>query len=75
MLSEGFVMQAFLGMILGAVLVIGGVYIFDSIQTSKVANGPEAQTNRTIVNWDVVATDWQALKTRAHNDWVRISSK
>jgi hypothetical protein len=73
--SEGFVMQAFLGMILGAVLVIGGVYIFDSIQTSTVANGPEAQNNRTIVNWDVVATDWQALKTRAHNDWVRISSK
>jgi hypothetical protein len=68
-------MQAFLSMILGAVLVIGGVYIYDSIQTSTVANGLEAQNNRTIVNWDVVATDWQALKTRAHDDWVRISSK
>jgi hypothetical protein len=68
-------MQAFLSMILGAVLVIGGVYIYDSIQTSTVANGSEAQNNRTIVNWDVVATDWQALKTRAHDDWVRISSK
>lgn len=68
-------MQAFLSMILGAVLVIGGVYIYDSIQTSTVANGPDAQNTRTIVNWDVVATDWQALKVRAHNDWVRISSK
>jgi hypothetical protein len=73
--SEGFDMQAFLGIILGAVLVIGGVYTYDSIRTSTVASGPEAQNNRTIVNWDVVANDWQALKTRAHNDWIRISSK
>ena len=68
-------MQAFLSMILGAVLVIGGVYIYDSIQTSTVANGPVAQTGRTIVNWDVAAADWDKLKTRAHEDWVRISSK
>jgi len=34
-----------------------------------------AQANRTIVNWDVVAADWHALKTRAHEDWVRISSR
>ena len=68
-------MQSFLGMILGAVLVIGGAYIYDSIQTSTVANGPEAQHHQTLVNWDVVATDWQALKIRAHDDWVRISSR
>ena len=68
-------MQSILGMILGAVLVIGGAYVFDSIRTSTIASGPDAQTNRTIVNWDVVASDWQALKIRAHDDWVRISSK
>jgi hypothetical protein len=45
------------------------------MQTSAVANGQTAQTNRTLVNWDVVADDWHALKTRAHDDWVRISSK
>jgi len=27
------------------------------------------------VNWDVVANDWHALKTRAREDWVRISSR
>jgi hypothetical protein len=27
------------------------------------------------VNWDVAATDWHALKTRAHDDWIRLSSK
>jgi hypothetical protein len=68
-------MQTFLGMILGAVLLVLGVYVYDSVQTSTVANGPVAQTNRTIVNWDVVASDWNSLKTHAHDDWVRISSK
>ena len=68
-------MQTIFGMILGAVLLALGVYVADSFQTSSVANGDVAQTNKTIVNWDVVATDWHALKTRAHEDWVRISSR
>ena len=70
-------MQTFLGMILGALLLVAGVYLYDSMQTSTVANGNGqiSQSNRTIVNWDVAATDWHALKARAHDDWVRISSK
>jgi hypothetical protein len=72
---EDRVMQTFLGMILGALLLIVGVYIYDSMQTSSVANGQVAQNGRTIVNWDVAANDWNALKVRAHDDWVRISSK
>jgi cell division protein FtsL len=72
--QEGF-MRVFLGMILGALLLVAGVYIYDSMQTSTVANGQVAEGNRTIVNWDVAATDWHALKTRAHDDWVRLSSK
>ncbi len=68
-------MQTVLGMILGALLLGIGVYFHDAMQTSSVANGAVADNSRTIVNWDVVATDWDALKTRAHDDWVRISSK
>jgi hypothetical protein len=68
-------MRVFLGMILGALLLVAGVYSYDSMQTSTVANGQVAQANRTIVNWDVAATDWRALKTRAHDDWIRLSSK
>ena len=68
-------MQTFFGMILGALLLIAGVYVYDSMNTSSVANGQVAQNSRTIVNWDVAANDWNALKTRAHEDWVRISSK
>ena len=68
-------MRVFLGMILGALLLVAGVYTYDSMQTSTVANGQVAEANRTIVNWDVAATDWNALKTRAHDDWTRLSSK
>ncbi|HWX60375.1 hypothetical protein [Bradyrhizobium sp.] len=68
-------MRVFVGIILGMLLLVGAVFISDSMQTSAVANGQTAQTNRTLVNWDVVADDWHALKTRAHDDWVRISSK
>jgi hypothetical protein len=68
-------MRVFLGMILGALLLIAGVYLVDSMSTSSVANGQVAQANRTIVNWDVAATDWEALKLRTRQDWIRISSK
>ena len=68
-------MRTFIGMILGALLLVCGVYVYDSMQTSSVANGQVATANRTIVNWDVAATDWHALTTRAHDDWIRLSSK
>ena len=68
-------MQVFLGMILGAVLLIAGVYVSDSQSTSTVANGQNASTNRTLVNWDVASADWRALSTRAHEDWIRLSSR
>ncbi len=68
-------MQTFLGMILGAALLIAGVYVYDSQSTSTVANGQTASVNRTIVNWDVASADWNAMKIRAHEDWIRLSSK
>jgi hypothetical protein len=68
-------MQTFLGMILGALLLVAGVYLYDSMQTSTVANGQVAEANRTIVNWDVASADWARLKQRAHDDWIRLSSK
>jgi len=68
-------MRVFLGMILGALFLAAGVYFYDSMSTSTVANGQVAQAHRTIVNWDVAATDWNALKQRAHEDWIKLSSK
>jgi hypothetical protein len=68
-------MRVFLGMILGALLLVLGVYIYDSQSTSTVANGQAAAANRTLVNWDVAAADWNLLKRRAHDDWIKLSSK
>ena len=68
-------MRTFLGMILGALLLVCGVYVYDSMQTSTVANGQVAQDSRTIVNWDVAARDWNALKARAHEEWTKVASK
>jgi len=68
-------MQVFLGMILGAALPVAGVYVYDSQSTSTVASGQNATASRTIVNWDVASADWRAVKTRAHEDWVRLSSR
>jgi hypothetical protein len=68
-------MRVFLGMILGALLLVAGVYAYDSQSTSTVASGQNASTSRTIVNWDVASADWHAFKTRAHEDWIRLSSR
>lgn len=68
-------MRIFLGMILGALLLVAGVYFHDTQSTSSVANGSNASTSRTIVNWDVAAADWHALKTHAHEGWIRLSSR
>ncbi|MDB5566318.1 MAG: hypothetical protein JWP84_2884 [Tardiphaga sp.] len=68
-------MRMFVGMILGALMLTAGVYVYDSMSTSTVANGQVAQERRTIVNWDVAATDWQALKTRTQQDWIKLSQK
>ncbi len=68
-------MRVFLGMILGALLLTVGVYIYDSQSTSTVASGQAASANRTIVNWDVAASEWNSLKRRAQDDWIKLSSK
>ncbi|MBR0756209.1 hypothetical protein JQ604_28875 [Bradyrhizobium jicamae] len=68
-------MRTFFGMILGALLLVCGVYVYDSMQTSSVANGQVAHNSRTIVNWDVAAENWNALKTRAHEEWTKVAAK
>ncbi|MGY3442599.1 MULTISPECIES: hypothetical protein [unclassified Bradyrhizobium] len=68
-------MRTFFGMILGALLLVCGVYVADSMRTSSVANGEVAQDTRTIVNWDVAAHDWNLLKARTREQWDKIASK
>ena len=68
-------MRVFLGMILGALLLVAGIYIYDSQSSSTVASGQTASAHRTIVNWDVAASEWNLLKRRAQDDWIKLSSK
>jgi hypothetical protein len=66
-------MRVLIGIILGAVLTVGGVYLYDS----HAAPGPatsSASAQRPMVNWDVVGTKWNHLTERARAEWNRIAS-
>ena len=65
-------MRVFLGMILGALLLTCGIYLHDSTQSTDTQVAAE---NRNIVNWDVAAHDWDALKARAHQEWTKVAAK
>jgi hypothetical protein len=68
-------MRVFLGMILGVLLMIVTVYAVDTMNTSSTAAGPSAVTNRTMVNWDVVETNWNQVKSRAREGWTKLSAR
>ena len=62
-------MRVLIGIILGAVLTIGGAYFHDS-HNALVATGAQ----RPMVNWDVVNTKWGHLTERARAEWNRLTS-
>jgi hypothetical protein len=62
-------MRVLIGIILGAVLTVGGAYFYDS-HNSLVATGAQ----RPMVNWDVVNTKWGHLTERARAEWNRLTS-
>ena len=66
-------MRVLIGIILGAVLTVGGAYLYDS----HTVRGPvtsSASAQRPMVNWDVVGTKWNHLTDRARAEWNRIAS-
>ncbi|HEY2754729.1 MAG TPA: hypothetical protein VGJ01_03205 [Pseudolabrys sp.] len=65
-------MRVLLGIILGAILTVGGAYIYDSHHALAAAND-QAAAQRPLVNWDVVGTTWNRLAQRAHAEWVRVA--
>ena len=64
-------MRLLFGMILGAVLTVGAAYLYDNMSFRGSAAG--TTTQRTMVNWDVVADNWRILKDRAMEGWSKLS--
>ncbi len=63
-------MQIFIGMIFGCLLMIGVVYVHDSMATSTVASG----TSHAIVNWDVARSEWVVVKENARTTWLKLKA-
>ncbi len=66
-------MRLLLGMILGALLTVGVAYLYDSHHAALAMNAPASAQQRPLVNWDVVATTWGHLTTRARVEWNRLA--
>ena len=67
-------MRLLLGIILGAVLTVGGAYLYDNYHAARAMNAPASAQQRPLVNWDVVALKWAHLTKRARAEWHRIAS-
>ncbi len=65
-------MRTLLGIILGALLTVGGAYLYDSHNATVAAETPAAAL-RPMVNWDVVGVKWPRLTERARSEWVRVA--
>ena len=57
-------MRMFIGMILGCALTFGGLFVADSASSGASA--------RPMVNWDVVAKNFDSVTTRAREGWKKI---
>jgi len=63
-------MRVLLGIILGAVLTVGGAYLYDQ-HNALAATDTSASVQRPMVNWDVVSHKWERLTERAREEWNR----
>jgi hypothetical protein len=61
-------MRVLLGIILGAALVIGGAYLYDSRTIATTSN-----VERPMVNWDVVAKNWRQANNEMRRQFSRLS--
>jgi hypothetical protein len=68
-------MRLILGMILGAVLTVGGAYIHDSGTSSTALTPADPSQVRPMVNWDVVSLEWNRLSSRAQAQWNEWTAK
>ena len=60
-------MRFIFGLIIGCLLTVGGAYVSDKVSSST----PDA---KPMVNWDVVAKNWDRVTTLARESWKKITS-
>jgi hypothetical protein len=65
-------MRLLLGIIVGALLTVGGAYLYDS-HNARSASNTTASLQRPLVNWDVVNTKWGHLTERVRAEWTRLA--
>src|SRR6266540_1853328 len=58
-------MRLILGIIIGCALTVGGAYVADTVAA--------ASAKPVMVNWDVVAKNWDSVTTYARESWKRIA--
>jgi len=57
-------MRFILGIIVGGALTVGGTYVADTVLA--------ASAKPVMVNWDVVAKNWDSVTTRAREGWKKL---
>jgi hypothetical protein len=63
-------MRLIFGIILGALLTIGGAYILD---TMRPATGPDGVEVKPMVNWDVVQTKFKSASSAVQDGLTRLT--
>jgi hypothetical protein len=59
-------MRLLLGIILGCALTVGGAYLSDQMNAGSAGARP-------MVNWDVVAQNWDSVTERAREGWRKLT--
>jgi hypothetical protein len=59
-------MRFIFGVIIGSLLTVGGAYVSDKVSSAT----PDA---KPMVNWDVVAKNWDHVTTLARESWKKIT--
>jgi hypothetical protein len=72
-------MRVILGMIFGAALTVGAVFLYDNfnVGAGSPSSGSASATveHRKMVNWDVVGDNWRNVSKRAREAWTTLSHK
>lgn len=65
-------MRVFLGMVLGALLTVGGAFFYDTWGPEASAGKTPTAAHRPMVNWNVVEENWRGVRQRTREGWAAL---